>query len=133
MEIHNLDMFISDKGDIDEVRINNNPNSFVFDCITSTSEDEMYKDISDFIKLLLKYENTCKIYLDEQGIVVVEYGHDENRDYWGSSQLMWVTDKETEILNDYRSDIVANVMSQAHDEIDDCIKCSDCIGQCQNL
>ena len=92
MEMHNLEVFLDDNG-IDSVRLNTpGINSFVFDCISHGSEEEMYKDISDFIKLLLKYENTCKIYLDEQGIVVVEYGHDNRADYWGSPNLKWVTD-----------------------------------------
>ena len=129
MEIRNLDVFLNDT-DIDSVRLNTpDINSFVFDCINHGSEEEMYKDIADFIKMLLKYENTCKIYLDEKGIVVVEYGHDNRADYWGSPNLKWVTDEETDLLDDFRTDIVADVMSQAQKEVpteeDDCCECCD--------
>lgn len=134
MEMHNLDVFLNDTG-IDSVRLNTpGINSFVFDCISHGSEEEMYKDISDFIKLLLKYENTCKIYLDEQGIVVVEYGHDNRADYWGSPNLKWVTDEETDLLDDFRTDIVADVMSQAQKEViteeDDCCECLETVCEC---
>ena len=129
MEMRNLDVFLNDT-DIDSVRLNiPDINSFVFDCINHGSEEEMYKDIADFIKMLLKYENTCKIYLDEKGIVVVEYGHDNRADYWGSPNLKWVTDEETDLLDDFRTDIVADIMSQAQKEVpteeDDCCECCD--------
>ena len=129
MEMRNLDVFLNDT-DIESVRLNiPNINSFVFDCINHGSEEEMYKDIADFIKMLLKYENTCKIYLDEKGIVVVEYGHDNRADYWGSPNLKWVTDEETDLLDDFRTDIVADIMSQAQKEVpteeDDCCECCD--------
>ena len=134
MEMNNLEVFLDDNG-IDSVRLNTpGINSFVFDCISHGSEEEMYKDISDFIKLLLKYENTCKIYLDEQGIVVVEYGHDNRADYWGSPNLKWVTDEETDLLDDFRTDIVADVMSQAQKEVpteeDDCCECLETVCEC---
>ena len=137
MEMHNLNVFLNDTG-IDSVRLNApDVNSLVFDCINHGTEEEMYKDIADFIKMLLKYENTCKIYLDEKGIVVVEYGHDNRADYWGSPNLKWVTDEETDLLDDFRTDIVADVMSQAQKEViteeDDCCECCDpypCEGNC---
>ena len=113
--MHNLDVFLNDTG-IESVRLNTpDINNFVFDCINQGSE-EMYKDIIDFIKMLLKYGNTCKIYLDEEEIVVVEYGHDNRTDDWGSPNLEWITDEETEILNDFRTGTVADIMSQASKE-----------------
>ena len=129
MNLHNLDVFVDDDNNIDSIRLGTDVDTFVFDCISNTSEEEMYKDIADFIKMLLKYENTCKIYLDEKGIVVVEYGHDNRADYWGSPNLKWVTDEETDLLSDFRTDIVADIMSQASKESitdeDNCCECCD--------
>ena len=129
MNLHNLDVFVDDDNNIDSIRVGTNVDTFVFDCISNTSEEEMYKDIADFIKMLLKYENTCKIYLDEKGIVVVEYGHDNRMDDWGSPNLMWVTDEEKDLLTDFRTDIVADIMSQASKEPvtneDNCCGCCD--------
>ena len=129
MNLHNLDVFVDDDNNIDSIRLGTDVDTFVFDCISNTSEEEMYKDIADFIKMLLKYENTCKIYLDEKGIVVVEYGHDNRMDDWGSPNLMWVTDEEKDLLTDFRTDIVADIMSQASKapvtNEDNCCGCCD--------
>ena len=127
MNLHNLDVFVDDDKNIDSIRLGTDVDTFVFDCISNTSEEEMYKDIADFIKMLLKYENTCKIYLDEKGIVVVEYGHDNRMDDWGSPTLTWVTDEEKDLLTDFRTDIVADIMSQASKEpVTDEDNCCEC-------
>ena len=62
MNLHNLDVFVDDDNNIDSIRLGTDVDTFVFDCISNTSEEEMYKDIADFIKMLLKYENTCRIW-----------------------------------------------------------------------
>lgn len=63
---------------------------------TTTEEvyAKMYKDIGDFLRILFKNEQVAVIYEEEVGIVVVEYDHDERRDFYGIANPQWITEDE---------------------------------------
>lgn len=63
----------------------------------STEEDsynKMYKDVGDFLKILFKNEQVAVVYEEEIGIVVIEYEHDERREYYGVPNPHWCTEDE---------------------------------------
>lgn len=59
-----------------------------------TTDAEMYNDMALFIQILIENQNTCKIYADSEGIISVEFGHDEQKEYWGGSVLTWLNEDE---------------------------------------
>ena len=127
MTIHNLDIYLDKDNNIDKVKLNPNiDGQVVFYSDNYISEDEMYKDISDFTKMMLKYGNTCKVYLDDTNIVVVQFGHDEDREAWGSPKLEWITEEEAELLEDYRESVVSDVMSYVYKDVEQCKNMDGC-------
>ena len=71
------------------------------------NEFEMWESISLFIQMLMINDNICSIY-DEGVVVVVEYGHDERREYYGGPALCWLEEDEQELLYNYREEKYRN-------------------------
>lgn len=62
-----------------------------------TEEDaynKMYADIGKFLKILFTNEQVAVVYEEEVGIIVVEYEHDERRDFYGIANPHWITEDE---------------------------------------
>lgn len=60
----------------------------------------MWNDISTFLRLVTKQGYTCKVYDDDTNIIVVEYEYSNPE--FGGPYLEWVTDKEYDLLENYR-------------------------------
>ena len=60
----------------------------------------MWNDISTFLRLATKQGYTCKVYDDDTNIIVVEYEYSNPE--FGGPYLEWVTDKEYDLLENYR-------------------------------
>ena len=60
------------------------------------------KTIGDLILLLTRQGEVCKVY-DDDGfgdVIIIQHGHDEHQEGWGSPSLVWISDEE---LEDYYS------------------------------
>lgn len=60
--------------------------------------DKMYDAIGKQIALLMKTENICVIYDDDTDIIVIQYEHNEKRDYFGVYQPIWLAPHEIEAI-----------------------------------
>ena len=67
--------------------------------------DELATRLGEVVLLLLKEENTCKIRDDDGSgeVIIIEYEHDNNINYWGSPSLEWLTDDELTSLEAIRA------------------------------
>lgn len=89
-----------------------NDGSLVFSLDNYDNEDEMYTEITAFIHILIKNKNTCKIYADSEGIIVVEFGHDEQIENWGCSRLTWLNEDEYEDIMQKRNELCDTLFNQ---------------------
>ena len=64
----------------------------VFSINSYNNKDEMLRDISLFIQLLVRNDYVAVIRDDDIDVIVVEFGHDENKEYWGCPRVEWVED-----------------------------------------
>lgn len=62
----------------------------------------MFSAIATQVSLLMENDYVCKIYDDDTNIIVVEYEHDNRKDYWGGPELEWLDEEEMEVLESYR-------------------------------
>ena len=67
--------------------------------------DKMYDAISKQIALLMKTENICVVYDDDTDIIVIEYEHNDRRDWWGCWQPTWLSPEEIDNINIMREEI----------------------------
>jgi len=76
----------------------------VFNKEKFANEVDMFTEISIQLCILLKQGYAAVVRYDEPGlgIVVIEFEHDENLEYWGCSTPMWVTAEEAEEVLDRR-------------------------------
>lgn len=68
------------------------------------SRDDMYSAIATQVKLLMDNAYTCKIYDDDQDIVIIQYAHDNRIEDWGDIYLEWLTADEWETILASRDD-----------------------------
>lgn len=73
-----------------EGSMNKHYDEMVFSINKYDSKDEMWRDISSFIQLLVRNDYLAVIRDDDIDVIVVEYGHDENKEYWGCPRVEWV-------------------------------------------
>lgn len=77
----------------------NKANEIVFyKDLYDNSRDKMYQAITKQLMILMENQYVCKVYDDDRDIVVVQFEHDERKDYWGGLDLCWLTAKEVERL-----------------------------------
>ena len=62
------------------------------------SREKMYEAIAKQLALLMENEYVCKVYDDDRDIIVVQFEHNERKDYWGGLDLCWLTAEEVERL-----------------------------------
>lgn len=81
------------------------PNKIVFSRNDYNQDrDIMYADIGKQLALLLHNKYVCKVRDDDTDIVVIEYEHDDNADFWGVGGLYWLDDEEAEWLKNKREE-----------------------------
>ena len=64
--------------------------------------DKMYAAIAKQLAILLENHYVCKVSDGDCGIVIIEFEHDNSKDYWGSPELHWLNEDEVELVKDYR-------------------------------
>lgn len=73
----------------------NKANEIVF-CkdLYDNSRDKMYQAIAKQLAILMENQYVCKVYDDDNDIVVLQFEHDEKKDYLGGMELRWLTQEE---------------------------------------
>ena len=74
-------------------------NSIVFSDEGYSDTDEMWEDISKTLQILFRQGYKCEIYDDDVNIIVINY---EYSDGMGGPYLMWLTDDEAELVQNFR-------------------------------
>ena len=78
-------------------------NSLAFDLDRyDNDKDKMYTAIAKQLATLLENHYVCRVSDGDCGIVLIEFEHDNSRDYWGSPELHWLDDGEVGLVMDYR-------------------------------
>ena len=69
---------------------------------TNRCVEDPAKTIGDLILLLTRQGEVCKVYDDDGSgnVIIIQHGHDEHQEAWGSPSLVWISDEE---LDDYFS------------------------------
>lgn len=62
---------------------------------------QLWKDVSDFLKLATKHGYTCKIYDDDVNIIVIEYSYKDPE--YGGPYLEWLNDDEVDLIDNFRN------------------------------
>jgi len=72
--------------------------TIVFSKKERESKAELFERVGEQLKLLLEAGYIAVVRYDEPGIgvIVIEYQHDENLDYWGCAAPIWLTPEERE-------------------------------------
>ncbi len=73
--------------------------SIVFSDEGYSDVDEMWGDISKTLQILFHQGYKCEIYDDDVNIIVINY---EYSDGMGGPYLMWLTDDEVELVQNFR-------------------------------
>ena len=68
------------------------------------SREKMYESIAKQLALLMENEYVCKVYDDDRDIVVIEFVEDQRESWYGLPELMWLTDDEVEVVENYREE-----------------------------
>ena len=66
------------------------------------NKDKMYASIAKQLAILLENHYVCRVSDGDCGIVIIEFEHDNSKDYWGSPELYWLSEDEVEVISDYR-------------------------------
>ncbi len=80
----------------------NKANTIVFSTKRyDNNRDKMYQAIAKQLMILMDNECVCKVYDDDVDIVMIEFEHDEKKDYWGGMELCWLKEDEVEAVKNY--------------------------------
>lgn len=79
-----------------------------FDHLTFSPDDydckgDMWDDILNLQKMLLRNGKTIRIRQEEQ-LVIVEWTHDNRREYFGGTELEFLTEEEKDLIDGYREE-----------------------------
>ena len=78
-------------------------NSLIFRLDRYESDrDKMYAAIAKQLMILMDNHYVCRVYDCDCGIVIIEFEHDNSKNYWGSLELHWLNEDEVELVKDYR-------------------------------
>ena len=61
---------------------------------------QLWRDVSDFLKLATKQGYVCKVYDDDTDIIVVEYSYKDPE--FGGLHLTWIDDEEADLIDNFR-------------------------------
>ena len=67
---------------------------YQWNCSISEARALMWKDISNFLQILLSNDYLAVVYDDDTDIIVVQYEHNNKQDDWGSYNPYWITEDE---------------------------------------
>lgn len=67
------------------------------------SKEAMWKDVTKLQMTLLRNGNMVRIRQEEE-LVIVEWTHDNNREYYGGTHLEFLTEDEIDLIECYRSE-----------------------------
>lgn len=62
---------------------------------------QLWKDVSDFLRLATKQGYVCKVYDDDTNIIVVEYNYGDAE--FGGPYLEWLEDDEADLIDNFRN------------------------------
>lgn len=71
-------------------------------CTETWGESKINEKLGSIITTLTKEGEWCKVYDDDNGIYIIQHGHNEDLEYWGGPMLTWLTDEEYEQLESLR-------------------------------
>ena len=57
-------------------------------------DEKLWRDVGTQLQLLLKQDYCAAVREDETGVIVIEYNHDENKEYWGCPRHVWISSDE---------------------------------------
>lgn len=84
-------------------------NQIVLDKNVYGSRDKLFAAMAAQLSILLENDYACKIYDDDKDVIVIEFDHDNKKEYWGGPDLIWTDEFEPEEENDsddlYRSSV----------------------------
>lgn len=90
---------IDEKNDL--VMVEPEVNKIVFSPDNYNTRDEMWKDIADLQCTLLRNGQIVRVRQEEQ-LVIVEYIHDNNVEWFGGTCLEFLTEDELELITSMR-------------------------------
>lgn len=73
----------------------------VFDSDKYHGESEMYAAISAFLNVLMRSDCIVRV-RQEESLVIVEYTHNNAVEYFGGTELMFLSEDEAQLIEDYR-------------------------------
>ena len=73
----------------------------VFDSDKYSGESAMYAAISALLSVLMKSDYIVRV-RQEESLVIVEYTHNNNIEYFGGTELMFLSEDEAQLIEDYR-------------------------------
>lgn len=68
------------------------------------SREKMFEAIAKQLALLMENNYVCKVYDDDRDIIVIQFMDDQRDEWMGVPELMWLTDDEVEVIEDYREE-----------------------------
>lgn len=79
-------------------------NEMVFSINAYETADDMWQDITQFIRLLIKNEYIMTIRDDDVDVIVIEYEHNELIEYWGVVNPYWLSEEEVDSIKSNNND-----------------------------
>ena len=73
------------------------------------NREKMFEAIAKQLALLMENNYVCKVYDDDRDIIVIQFMDDQREQWAGLPELMWLTDDEVEVINDYRLNAEDNI------------------------
>ena len=70
----------------------------------NNSREKMFEAIAKQLMILMENDYVCKVYDDDRDIIVIQFVEDQRENWCGLPELMWLTDEEVEVIEDYREE-----------------------------
>ena len=84
------------------IKMNNKYESMSFCIDDYNNVEEMWRDISNFMRILLKNRNLFTVRQEDEIVIVIEYQHNDCGEvYWGVAQPVWLDEDEKSYLETY--------------------------------
>lgn len=61
---------------------------------------QLWKDVGDFLRLVTQQGYVCKIWDDDNNIIVIEYAMKDEE--FGGPYLTWLSDEEADLMDNFR-------------------------------
>lgn len=97
---------------------NDEVSSLVLDRNKYRTDEDFNAAVGNAITLLLKGDYELKVNSEQDGLVAIEFSHDNNLEYFGGATLYWLDEDESDCIDSMRKDQVETLLARIAAPVD---------------